>query len=163
MSTIQKYVNYLIEDLQKAKNNIPLKPDYSAMQSADSPPQMVEWETTPFQTMESIFEIDQIEFPPAARLTLRQMRSLNKAIIDMWVAFNFIPDLPADLPETKKYELLIRQWKNEVQHLTEGEFHIEFCDYHPEACPLGFEYCKCKGFIEEDQELFLRRNKGLKD
>ena len=147
---MQKYINYLISDMQEIAQNIPPKQVYFNDTSFDIPDYIIELEQAPLQKMLDIFCIDKYVFPHSEKLDDKQLKELVSAIEQLWKAYNFYPVYPENLPVKRKYELLVEKLDGDkVQYISEGRTHIEFCWYEPEHCPFGWNYCECKYDIEE--------------
>lgn len=142
---MQKYLDQLIEDMQmignKAKSN--LIPDESF-----DPVKMMEMEESPEQTMGFWFGLSQECFPPSDKLNEHQLEQMTIEIEELWGAFGFVPDFPDKLPARRKYELMREYLNQPCQYWAKGWIlHFEFCQYDPNECPFGSEFCRCK----EDQ------------
>jgi hypothetical protein len=160
---MQLYVEQLIEDMKAAAKNLPPKPYYESDETTVGIEYVLEWENNPYQKMSAIFQMEQYLFPPSDRLTDGQIALLNAAILEMWEAYHFQADYPESLPNRRLYELLREKLEEEMQYISEGCTHIEFCDYQPDACPFGKEHCWCKDHIFDDlnmEEHLAKHNKA---
>jgi hypothetical protein len=156
---MQKYVEQLVADLDAAKANRPEKPNVRVLYP-DHPAldygldYIAEWECAPQIPMNDLFGIDAVVFPDAERLTDAQVEQLVDAILSLWGYYNFAADVYDDVPIHLVYKALVNKWKNKpVQYVSEGVSHLEFCDYEPERCPWGMEYCRCKDFEDDDMDM----------
>ena len=88
------------------------------------------------QSMEHIFGVPQINFPPENRLTDEQIRQLKDGIIDLWRAFNYEADFrKGEFDERQQYTKLVEKWKETVPVIrgTNGTWHFEMYDYEDEC------------------------------
>lgn len=150
---LSTYIPVLLDDLAAAKSRVPdipkcLYDDYGPELSY-----IVEWERAPYRKMSELFGVPKEAFPPVEQLAEHDVQKIVDAIIDLWQAFNFAPDLPDNLPARFAYQALVRQWDEEVQFISEGTMHIEFCSYETESCPFPKEYCRCNPPPENDDML----------
>lgn len=157
---MKKYLKYLINDIREAV----IKPLNITLNQQDLNDMCIEelerkWEELsdpnkydyePRREMGDIFGLKKDAFPPSFLLKEKQLISLVKEIESLWESYKFYPDYPYNMPEKRKYELLVNQLEgNQVKCLGERDVNIEFChDNEPENCPFGFEYCRCKYVIE---------------
>jgi hypothetical protein len=154
---MQKYVDQLIEDLEKAKGNKPDKPNVNILYP-DHPAldygldYIAEWECTPRIPMAELTGLDQDNFPPADKLTETQMEAICDKILQVWQEFNLYADFPEGLPAITKYQLLRKRWGEDVQYISEGNCHLEFCEYDHQNCPFGIDYCQCKDLDHFDMD-----------
>ena len=154
---MEKYVAQLLEELEKLKANKPdkpnvhvLYPDHPALDyGLDS---LVEWECAPMMPMAKLMSFAQENLPVVEKLTEKQAAAISHKILDVWREFNFYADFPDGLPELIKYEILRKRWGEDVQYVSDGMMHFEFCDYEPDNCPFGIEYCSCKDIIPLDMD-----------
>ncbi len=154
---MEKYVNQLIEELEKLKANKPDKPNVNILYP-DHPAldygldYIAEWECAPMVPMAELMGFGQENLPIVDRLTESQALAINEKILDVWLVFNFYADFPDGLPELTKYKIIRKRWGEDVQYISEGMCHFEFCDYNPESCPFGIEYCSCKDIEPFDMD-----------
>jgi hypothetical protein len=83
-------------------------------------------------TMESIFGIEQIYFPPEARLTDEQIRLLLDGILELWHVFHYEADFRSgEFNKRQQYTKLVEHWKEHVPVFrgSNGTWHIEMFDY----------------------------------
>jgi hypothetical protein len=84
------------------------------------------------KTMESIFGVPQIYFPPEDRLSDEQILQLIEGILDLWYVFNYEADFrQGEFTEREQYTKLVNCWKKAYPLLrgTNGKWHIEMFDY----------------------------------
>ena len=152
---MQNYVNQLLTDMAAAQKNLPTEVDY-ALLYPDHPAvaygltHIAEYEMSPRHSMDDLLGIKAEQLPPDDKLSDEQVVQLNDGIVALWEAFNISPDLPNEVPPRLIYEALKNYWATKtVQYVSEGRIHIEFCDYEPDECPWGSDYCSCKEFANE--------------
>jgi hypothetical protein len=157
---MQNYVSQLLSDMKAAEKNLPTNVDYSLLHpehpAADAGLNfIIEYEMSPRHTMDDLFGIKAEQFPPEAKLTDEQIEQLTDAILQLWAAFNILADFPDVVPLRTLYTVLLKRWTEETtQYVSEGHIHLEFCDYEPERCPWGNDYCTCKEFANESMKDF---------
>ena len=148
---IQQYVDYLIIDLQNAKKNVPeeTKPGegYEAFEE-----HMMALEESPDMRLSDIFGISEEVFPPSEKLTDSQLEQLNAAILDMWDAFNIEASCPENVPAKLLYPALVEQFKIETQYWPGWTKGLELCNFEPDKCPFGKEYCTCKEYFPDESD-----------
>lgn len=149
---MKKYIDQLIEDLEKVKANKPDKPDVHILYP-DHPAleygldYIAEWECAPMIPMAELLGFPQENLPVVEKLNESQAAAISEKILDVWQEFNFYADFPDGLPELTKYQILRKKWGEEVQYISDGMCHFEFCDYEPENCPFGIDFCSCKDIV----------------
>jgi len=154
---MEKYVVQLLEELEKLKGNKPEKPNVHILYP-DHPAldygldYIAEWECAPLVSMSELLGFAQDNLPVVEKLTEKQAAVISDKILDVWQEFNFYADFPDGLPELTKYKILRKRWGEDVQYVSEGMMHFEFCDYEPENCPFGIEYCSCKDIDSYDMD-----------
>lgn len=174
---MQKYVTQLLADLEAAKANRPPKPDVRALYPNHPAldfglDYIAEWECAPRMPMTELFGIDPIVFPDADRLTKEQLSELIEGIFDLWEFYNFDACISDEVPYHLVYTAFVKKWREGyVSYVSEGVTHLEFCDYEPNNCPWGLEFCNCKEFEDDDMDMDkykmtpeqeAEHNKGLK-
>ena len=132
---MQKYVNQLVEILQEAHGNCPaprplfLPDDMKGLEDIIDMEMAMEEEE---KTMESIFGIPQIYFPPENRLSDEQILQLKAAILELWRVFHYEADFRKhEFAEREQYTKLVEKW-NETCPIfrgSNGTWHIEMYDY----------------------------------
>ena len=132
---MQKYVTQLLEMLQEAHANRPapryleLPEEMECLRDIIDMDMSLEEEE---QTMESIFGIPQIYFPPENRLSDEQIRQLIQGILDLWYVFHYEADFrQGEFTEREQYTKLVNCWKKTYPLFrgSNGTWHIEMYDY----------------------------------
>ena len=148
---MQKYVTQLLETLQEAYGNrlapryMELPEDMECLRDIIDMEMSLEEEE---QTLENIFGVPQIYFPPEDRLSDEQVRQLIQGILDLWQVFHYEADFRrGEFTEREQYSKLVEKWK-ETMPLLRGEsgtWHIEMFDY--EQYWDEFEFC----YVNEEE------------
>lgn len=132
---MQNYITQLLEILHEAQSNRPL-PRYMELPEDMEPLRdIIEFEKSleeDEQTMESIFGVPQMYFPPENRLTDEQVQQLKKGILELWRAFHYEADFrKGEFDERQQYTKLVEKWKEEMPIFrgSNGTWHIEMFDY----------------------------------
>ena len=89
---MQKYVNQLLEMLQEAHNNRPAPRYIELPEEMECLRDIIDMEMSMEEdekTMENIFGVPQIYFPPESRLSDEQVRQLIQGILDLWRMFQY--------------------------------------------------------------------------
>jgi len=91
------------------------------------------------------------EFPERDLLTDVQVKMVVNALFELYLAYGVSLVLPDELPAREQYLFYI-QALDEMLYL-DGftSVGIEFCEYEPEGCPFGAEYCTCGDFLGEEE------------
>lgn len=97
-------------------------------------------------TMFDHFGFEPEHFPPAERLTDEQIEALTEGICRLWAAYNFTPVFPQQAPARVVYPLLLARMGEPALVAKRGHIGLEFCQYEPDQCPFGTDYCDCKSF-----------------
>jgi hypothetical protein len=147
--SLNPYIPVLLEDLAAAKLRVPDVPKCLYDEFGPELSYVVEWERAPYRKMSELFAVPKEAFPPPEQLTDDDVQKIVDAIIDLWRAYNFDPVFPEELPARPAYRALVSYWEKEVQFISEGTMHIEFCSYEPEECPFPKEFCMCKDLPDE--------------
>lgn len=150
---MQLYISQLLEDFKEVKE----KRNASKGQMKESKPSFESDEPDfsyidqylngPEYPLSQILGIEKIQLPPLERLEEVDPQLVEKlyyGIIDMLEAFCFDPYFPDNLPVRIRYEVLRNNWEMELPVMEEGIVGIEYCNYNPENCPFGVDYCACK-------------------
>ena len=148
MQQIDRYIHHLLEDLELAKANI--QADYLLNNKNVSKELNSTNPFVPREVMISRFSgIMMIELPVHLNITEEIAATLIKSITELLLALNIVPDLPPNLPEVIKYQLIRDYWDTEFS-ISNKEHHIDFCHYHPDNCPYT-QYCNiCNELDDED-------------
>lgn len=150
---MQLYTDQLIEDIQAAAKTLPHTPYYEVDERMRGIEYVLEWEHNPYQKMSEIFNLESIQFPPTNRLTITQIHQLTDEIIKLWGAYHFYANYPENLPKEQLYTLLVSWLDKKVQYISQVDTYIEFCEYEPESCTYGADYCWCKDNIFNDLDM----------
>ena len=132
---MQKYVDQLLEMLQEAQSNRPAPRYIELPEEMECLRDVIDMEMSIKEegpTMESIFGVEQIYFPPENRLSDDQIGQLKRGILDLWRAFNYEADFRrGEFTEREQYTKLVENWKESHPLLkgTRGTWHIEIFDY----------------------------------
>lgn len=146
--TMQKYLNQLIEDMHLAATRVPLSKIPEGTFDADYMEELEEMEDEP---MSFWFGLEKEQFPSSDRLTTYQLELMAGELEKLWTAFSFEPDFPERLPAKRRYELMRDYLEHKCTYWPGGWIHhFEFCNYEPENCPFGNEFCRCKDFEYDD-------------
>ncbi|MFW5656580.1 MAG: hypothetical protein ACOC0C_03095 [Bacteroidota bacterium] len=140
---MEKYVNYLLEDIKKVIDNPPEKPYIEIPEDYEEIRDMIEWEHSPRRPMKQWFGIEKEAFPAEDKLSDEQINTLTNALNELWERFHYYPVLPQNLPERYRYTFLVKGLDEEVAYVSGGRTWIEFCDNDTEGCPFPEGYCLC--------------------
>ena len=146
---MQKYVDQLLCRMKDAANDSSLPVDPKILYPGH--PSMgyqgmeyiAEWEMGQMSPAEELFNISKIEFPPVNKLNPTQIEVLIDGILTMIKSINNHIDLPDEMPEDRKYELIVGLWEEGFQPISTGTQNIDFCTGHSPDCELK-EYCQCR-------------------
>lgn len=150
---MDRYIHQLVEDIKMAAKRkrppkMELDPELEVVRGAE------EYLYGTAYKLSTLLGLNKNAFPPTEKLNDKQLDQLATEIEYLWSGFNFYPVFPDDLPAIYRYKLLLSKWDTEVQYISTGNIHIEFCDYDTENCPFPKEYCTCLDF-EEDDDAYL--------
>lgn len=109
--------------------------------------EMEQWleETPPVRCdMYYHFGFEPEQFPQAGMLSDNEIENLVLSLCRLWATYNFTPVFPAHTPGRVLYPLLLQRMSEPTFVMTRGNNGIEFCEYAPEQCPFGEEWCTCK-------------------
>jgi hypothetical protein len=132
---MQKYITQLLEMLQEAHSNRPaprqlyLPEDMQGLEDIIDLEMSLEEEE---HTMESIFGVPQMYFPPENRLSDEQVQQLTEGILDLWHVFHYEADIrEGEFTDREIYTKLVDCWKKSYPLFrgTNGTWHIEMYDY----------------------------------
>ncbi len=154
---MQRYIEQLIEDILEAKKT-PRPPKMFLPQELEMFRGPEEYLHGKQYEIGKLFGLEKKQFPPIEKLNERQIKLLVKEIIKLWEVFNFIPDFPEGLPEKIKYNILVEYLEHKTTYVSEGNNHFEFCTYDPESCPFPEEFCTCKDFEIDDDDMDMTDN-----
>jgi hypothetical protein len=141
---MQNYLEQLIADMRSSATRVPQSP---IPNGTFDPDYMLELEESEYIPMSQLLGLSIEMFPESDRLTMEQLELLTGEFMQLWSAYKFWPEFPDGLPAKRKYELMREQLEEKIQYWP-GDWvqHFEFCDYDPENCHFGKEYCRCKDF-----------------
>ena len=132
---MQEYVNQLIEILEEVHHNRP-SPRYIELSEDDECLRdIIDMEMSMEEeekTMETIFGVPKMYFPPENRLSDTQISQLIDGIIALWRAFQYEADFRrGEFTEREQYTKLVECWEKTYPQLrgTNGTWHIEMYDY----------------------------------
>jgi len=149
------YIPHLLEDLEKAKENKPdkpnlrvLYPDHPAM-DYEGLEYIAEWEMGPTKLLKVWLGIEKEIFPPAEQLEEEDLYKVVDSFLELLQHFNHDVILPNEMPVSQVYSLLVEYLDEETPNISEGSLVMSFCSSTPQDCKLG-EYCSCKDYIDDD-------------
>lgn len=150
---MDRYIQQLIEDLEKVAANPPTPPYIESPPHMEDNPVMAELALTPFRPISDWTGINWEVFPMVFDLTDDQMNEVNQAILKVFESLNIeLIDAPDDLPPEILYDALTTHWNEPVQYLPLSGFDLELCTGDGDTCPYG-EFCDCGNgdlFLEDD-------------
>ena len=148
---MQTYLSQLITDMHQSATHVPQS---RIPEGTFDPDYQDELEASPDYPMSHWFGLTKEQFPASYRLSPEQLELMADEFEQLWAAYSFEPDFPEGLPAKRRYELMRDYLDHECSHWPGGwVHHFEFCDYDPENCPFGTEYCKCKDFNDAESEV----------
>jgi hypothetical protein len=140
---MEKYIQQLIQDLEKAANNPPDRPYIEVPPHLADDIATAEIALTPYQTIEELTGIEQEVFPQLIDLQGDQWQRVNEAIFKVFETLHLdLVNLPTDIPPEELYEVLTTHWDYPVQYLPSSGMDLDFCNGDPMTCPYG-DYCDC--------------------
>ncbi len=149
---MEKYVQQLLADLNAARRSGRIISKQSFHSLEDSIEELESYFGIPkSQLISEVIGLTAEWFPPAEQLNLQQMQKINVAYEKCLQSWNIIVDLPKSFPINRKYQLLVFSLNRRVTIMRFGYFHLDFCDQHLEACPLGPSHCSCQHFFNDIQ------------
>lgn len=122
---MQKYIEYLIQDLYAAKMNIAETVDVYNETHKNSTLSST-FTRLPCKNMAEWFGIEQYAFPPFYKLTKQQTEEVNSAIIDLWSVFNIKVIFPAEMSCRDRYTQMVRFWKYKVQYIPNSKWTVDW-------------------------------------
>jgi len=135
---MQKYINQLIEDLNKAEANptedIEFSNDYEEFVE-----QMKSIEEATYEPAEKVLGISYIELPPADRLNKQQIQKLMTAILNALSAKGTEVVFPGNAIPVELAYTQLREHFKEGFYATPG-WTIDFCSGYCPDCPFK-NYC----------------------
>ncbi len=140
---LEKYVNYLIGDLNKATEKILNKPSFPDNINIRSTIDINELINNEFISIEELTGIPVSSFPEHIDMDGIQTRKVLKAMLELLDAYKLKVYYPKTLPFEFKYETLREGWDiTYIKHLSNSGDDIDFCTNDPNTCPYG-KYCDC--------------------
>ena len=100
-----------------------------------------------------ILGFEEVQFPPTEKLNNEQMQRISEAFAQCLFSWNITAEIPQNVPIILKYSLLISTLKKQVFIQSTGFIHLEFCEYDVETCPFGAEFCQCKDFENDFDDM----------
>ena len=133
---MQNYVNQLLEMLQEAHGNRPAPRYFELPEEMECLRDVIDLEMSMEKgeeyTLESIFGVPKIYFPPENRLSDEQIRQLIQGILELWNVFHYEAVFrKGEFTEREQYTKLVDQWEKShpVLRGTSGTWFIELFDY----------------------------------
>lgn len=145
---MKTYLDQLIADMHYSATQVPQS---KIPEGEFDPDYMMELEEMPDQPMSHWFGLNKELFPAPELLNEEETELMATELEELWEAYSFIPDFPEGLPAKLRYELMWKYLDQPCHHWPGGwEYHFEFCEYEPETCPFGHEFCHCKDLVDFD-------------
>ena len=161
---IQKYVDQLAEDIQKAAerttiySQVKSQPDSIGEDFQDPIAEVEEFLHGPKYKLSEIVGIEASTLPADHLLSDRQTGLLASKLEFLLNAFHFYPDFPTNngktVPPRLRYRAMRESWEYENPIVSSGEIHLEFCDYDETQCPFP-GYCATCSELHESDEQFI--------
>lgn len=157
---MQIYINQLLEILQEAHFNRPTPSYLELPEEMECLRDVIELEKSmeeDEQTMENIFGVLQVYFPPEDRLTDEQVKQLKKGILELWRVFHYEADFrKGEFNERQQYTKLVEKWKEHapVFRGTNSIWYFEMFDYEQYWDEDDMRYLS----EEEQNAKYLSRN-----
>ena len=132
---MQKYVNQLVEILKEAQQNRPSPRYLELPEDMECLRDVIDLEMSlkeDEKTMESIFGVPKIYFPPEDRLSDKQVSQLIESIIELWQVFHYEANFRrGEFTRREQYTKLVKCWSETYPLFrgTNGTWHIEMYDY----------------------------------
>ncbi|NOX84788.1 MAG: hypothetical protein GXO86_02305 [Chlorobi bacterium] len=148
---MQRYVEQLIEDLEKAACQPPSMPFIEPPPHIAGDPVVSELALIPYRTIEEWSGIKQNAFPGIFSLSDEQIILINSAIFKLLESLHIeLVDKPTDLPPEALYDIVTDNWDYPVQYLPSSGFDWELCTGTPETCPYG-GFCNCGDELPDEE------------
>jgi len=139
---IKSNLDQLISDMHQSALKVPISKVPEGEFDADYRDEL---EASQEQTMSKWFGLGKELFPPSEMLTSEELNLISDKFEKLWAAYSFYADFPKGLPAKCRYELMGEYLNHSCQYRPRGwKQCFTFCDYEPENCPFGREYCPCK-------------------
>ena len=162
---MQRYIQQLIEDLEKAAKHPPVIPFIEPPPHLDNNPVATELALVPFKPIAEWTGIDEKVFPEMYLLSADDAARVNQAILSLLESIGVeIVDIPEDFPPEQLYDILITHWDEPVQYLPSSGYDLELCTGDPETCPYG-ELCDCCMWddLPDDEPISEKTSKNNED
>ena len=156
---MQKYINQLLQDLQRT--TFLREKVYDAQNEQEEELDFQDYikdverfiHEIPIHNMYDHFDFSKEVFPPEEKLNDGQIESLVDALQSLWSVHRFECAYPDEAPKRMIYPLLLKVMAEPTSLHKYGVSHIELCGYYPPECPMK-EYCTCKDLWDElDDEI----------
>jgi len=138
---MQRYIEQIIEDLQNAKKNVKVEPDFAKMDYPEFEEKMLEIEESPNIPCKKIFGVSYEELPPPDKLTDNQMNQLIDAIADMWAEFGIDAIYPKGISLKLKYDLVKDTFVDDFHYMPGWQLTHDFCIGYCPDCKI-FDLCE---------------------
>jgi hypothetical protein len=147
---MQAYINHLIDDIKNAQRPLEAYPLPAKEETPSIEEHFAEIERwlqreEPAHTFSYYCDLQKEIFPPAEKLTKKQLLQINKAFRHLLFSWNLDAYIPKEIPPAKTYSLLVTILDKKTDIVSSGFITFEFCNYDYPTCPFG-EYCTCKNF-----------------
>lgn len=144
---MQAYIDFLLEDIATAHRPADyFKKSRKNTEDEDLNEAFEESENFVSQERRTGFErycgLKRDSFPPVEQLTEGQLTHVTTAFITMMKSWNLEVAFPDDLPQPRRYELLMGILLRPVMIFNHGSYCFDFCTGNPDGCELS-EYCPC--------------------
>lgn len=137
----EKYVSYLIQDLEEVSKQEPITDYYETPPGYEEHEDIVELALSPFKSIEEFTGIPEEAFPDVFDISMDMIERLNEAIFKVyqWLHLELV-DQPKDITADVLYHALRFNWDMKVQYLPSTGMDVEFCTGEMEDCIYG-EFC----------------------
>lgn len=144
---MQAYINFLLEDIaaahrpdhffKKSKTNTEGEDLEEALQESEKIVRQVR-----MPGLAGYCGLKSESFPPKEKLSEEQLSQVTTAFVAMMKSWNLEVAFPNDLPQRRRYGLLMDILVGPVLIFKHGYYCFDFCSGNPDGCQLG-EYCPC--------------------
>jgi hypothetical protein len=152
---MEQYITQLIEDLlnaQRAENEeIEEEKEFDIEAHFAEVDRYISGEGE--EPLGEILGFEEVQFPPIEKLNELQMQRISEAFVECLFSWNITAEIPEEAPISLKYSLLVSTLKKQVFIQNSGFIHLEFCHYDVETCPFGMEFCQCKDFENDFDDM----------
>ena len=155
---MEKYVNYLIEDMRAAERppvvpvdlNLDEEWEFDIDQHLSEIKRYFDDKNNPNkQTFSFHTGLKRESFPPVNKLNNSQLGRICVTFVRLLKSWNLHPVMPEGLPVQMMYEPLIGILDTPVAIVKQGGIDIEFCEYEPTEC-IFKEFCSCKEWVDDE-------------